>query len=554
MSTATPQAIPRAGHRWVILAVLCVSLLVVSLDSMILNVALPAIVRSMSATSTELQWFVDAYVVVFAGLLLVGGSLGDRLGRKWVFMVGLAVFAAGSALSAFSATPDRLIGSRAFMGIGAAAIMPSTLSILTSVFSADEDRARAIGIWSGTSGLGVALGPLVGGLLLTHYWWGSVFLINLPIVALGLVAAALLVPNSKNPASSRPDPIGTFLSVAGTGLLLWGIIEAPTRGWTSPLSLSALAAAAVVLVGFVLWERRCTHPMLELSFFRSPRFSAAIAAMATTVFGLMGALFLLTQYFQFSLGFSAMQTGVRVAPVAAVILVVAPLSNVLVRFLGTKPVVFAGMLVVALGLTLLSRVTVRGTYGDALPALFMLGTGAGLAFAPSTDSVMGSLPPDQSGVGAATNSTAIQVGGALGVAILGSLLNTRYQDQILPVLANRAVPPNIAHLITGSLGGALGVAQHLGGGFNLVLADVARRAFVNGMGLALGAGAVVVAVAACLAAAVLPNRPRPFRSGRDRPAGSAPLGVTPAEGSRVPGTIGPSGMSPPGRPWFRAED
>lgn len=500
------------GHgqrRWLVLAVLCVSLLVVSLDNTILNVALPTIVRSMNATSSDLQWIVDAYAVVFAGLLLVAGSLGDRLGRKWVFVAGLAIFAAGSATSAFSATPGRLIAARAFMGIGAAAIMPSTLSILTNVFTDSGDRARAIGIWSGTTGLGVAIGPVVGGWLLAHYWWGSVFLVNVPIALVGLLVAAWLVPNSKNPASKRPDPVGGGLSTLGLSLLLWGIIEAPERSWTSPLVLGAVGTAVFVLVGFVLWERHSTHPMLELSFFRSRRFSVAMGAMGLVIFALMGGLFLLTQYLQFSLGYTALQTGLRIAPIAAVLLVAAPLSIVLVRFVGTKPVVFTGMGLIALGFAALSQVTVRSTYIDVLPAFFLMGIGTGLAFAPCTESVMGSLPLDQAGVGAATNSAALQIGGALGVGVLGSLLNTRYVNQMVPALAHYAIPGSVRDLITGSLGGALAVAEHIGGRLGAELAAVARHAFVGGMNLAVTVAAVVVGVAALVVLALLPNRGAP---------------------------------------------
>jgi len=507
VTAVLPADVGRGRRRGVILAVLCVSLLLVSLDNMILNVALPVIVRAMHASSTQLQWFVDAYVVVFAGLLLVAGSIGDRLGRKWVFMVGLTVFGAGSAASAFSGTPDRLIAARGLMGVGGAAIMPSTLSILTSIFSDDDERARAIGIWSGTSGIGVALGPLAGGLLLSHFWWGSVFLVNVPIALAGLAATARYIPNSKNPDAKPADPAGAVLSIVGMGLLLWGIIEAPTRGWESPVTIGVLAGAVLVLGMFVGWERRCSHPMLELGFFRSPRFSVAMGAMASVIFALMGSLFLLTQYFQFSLGYSALQTGVRVAPVAAVLLVVAPLSSVVVRLVGTKPVVFSGMALVVAGLAILSRVGVSSTYADSLPALFLLGIGAGLAFAPSTDSVMGSLPPAQSGIGAATNSTAIQVGGALGVGVLGSMLNTRYQGRVAPLLAHRAIPAPVMHYITGSLGGALAVAQQLPGSLGSALTALARESFVSGMGLALGVGAAVVAVAAVIVVLTLPNRP-----------------------------------------------
>ena len=498
-------------HRWLTLAVLCTSLLVVSLDNTILNVALPVLVRDMHATSTQLQWIVDAYAVVFAGLMLAVGSLGDRIGRKWVFLGGLALFAAGSAASAFSGTPDRLIATRAFMGVGAAAIMPSTLSILINVFTDDGERARAIGIWSGTSGLGVAVGPVAGGWLLAHYWWGSIFLVNVPVALAGVAAAALLVPNSRNPRTRRPDPAGALLSIAGMGLLLWGVIEAPSRSWSSPLVVGGIVGGLAVLGVFVAWERRSTHPMLELSFFRWRRFSVAMTCMGLVLFGLMGSLFLLTQYLQFSLGYSALATGVRIAPMAAVVLVAAPISMVVVRRVGTTPVVFFGMACIATGLALLSRTTVHGTYGDALPSFFLVGTGVGFAFAPLTDSIMGSLPLERAGVGSATNGAALQLGGALGVGVLGSILNTRYEDRLAPVLAAHHAPAWLSHLVTGSLGGALAVAQHLGGALGTGLADAARVAFVSGASLAMAVGAVVVGTAALGVSALLPRRPEGVR-------------------------------------------
>ena len=510
---STGAGAERAGvSRWLTLAVLCVSVLIISLDNTVLNVALPTLVRDLHASSSQLQWVVDAYAVVFAGLLLVIGSLGDRLGRKWVFLAGLGVFATGSAASAFSGSTDALIASRAFMGVGAAAIMPSTLSILTNVFTRPDQRARAIGIWSGTTGLGVALGPILGGWLLAHFWWGSVFLINVPIAAVGGVAALWLVPNSKNPASKRSDPLGAVLSIAGMGLLLWGIIEAPGRSWSSPLVIGAIAAAVILLAAFVLWERRCTHPMVEVSFFRSRRFSVAIAAMAMVIFALMGGLFLLTQYLQFSLSYSPLQTGLRIAPIAAVLLVVAPLSTVVDGWIGSKPVVAGGMAMIAAGLVLLARTTVHGNYTDALPGFFLLGIGTGFAFAPSTEAVMGSLPVERAGVGSAINSAALQTGGALGVGVLGSLLNTRYQSHLAPTLAHVDIPESVRGLITGSVGGALGVAQHAGGVLGAQLATVARQAFVSGMDLAMLVGALVVAGAAVVVLVLLPNR-RPTAGG-----------------------------------------
>lgn len=497
------------GRRWAILAVLCVSLLIVSLDNTILNVALPAIVRDLHASNTQLQWIVDAYAIVFAGLLLVLGSLGDRIGRKRVFAVGLALFAMGSAASAFSGSPDTLIASRAFMGIGGASIMPSTLSILTNLFVRDDERARAIGIWSGTTGIGVSVGPIVGGWLLSHYWWGSVFLVNVPIAAVGLIATLWLVPDSKNPHSLRPDVVGSALSIVGMGLLLWGIIEAPTRTWSSPLIIGALVAAVVVLGIFVLWELRSRHPMLDLSFFRSRRFSAAIGSMGLVVFSLFGGLFLLTQYLQFSLGYSALQAGLRIGPIALVLLVVAPASSLLVRWLGTKVVVTAGMASIAVGFGLLSRTTVAGSYLDALPGLFLLGLGTGLALAPSTESVMGSLPLERTGVGSATNGTSLQLGGALGVGVLGSLLASRYQGVLHPVLAHQPIPAAALSAINGSLGGALAVASRVGGARGAALAALARHAFVSGADIAEIVGAVVVAVGAFMALCLLPNRADP---------------------------------------------
>lgn len=490
---------------------LSLTVLIINLDGTILNVALPTIVTVLHASSSQLQWMVDSYVIVLAGLLLIAGSLGDHLGRKWIYIVGLAVFAAGSAASAFSHSADQLIGARAFMGIGAAAIMPSTLSILTNVFTESGERALAIGIWSGTNGLGLAIGPVVGGWLLTHYWWGSVFLINVPIALATCVAAFLIVPNSKNPEAKPPDPVGSGLSLLGIALLLWGIIEAPTRGWTSALILGAILAAVLVIGGFVLWERESTHPLLELTFFRSRRFSVAMAGLGLVLFALSGGLFLLTQYLQFCLGYSALQTGVRIAPIAAVLLVVASVSSVMVRRFGTKIVVFVGMVLVTVGFAWLSRVTMSTTYTGVLPAFFLLGIGTGLAVAPCTESVMGSVSVDLAGVGSATNSTALQIGSALGVAVLGSLLSTRYQNDMRPLLAHIVMPTAALHAAVGSLGGALGVARSVGGSDGSSLALAARTSFVDAMSFAVMVGAVLSAVASLFVVAFLPSR-APSRS------------------------------------------
>jgi EmrB/QacA subfamily drug resistance transporter len=493
-------------RRWATLAVLCVTLLLISLDTTVLNVALPTIVRSLGASSSQLQWMVDAYAVVFAGLLLSLGALGDRIGRKWVFMAGLVVFGSGSALAAWSGTPDRLTLARAVMGVGAAALMPCTLSILTNVFTGEQDRARAIGIWSGTSGIGVALGPILGGVLLAHFWWGSVFLVNVPVALIGLLAAIWLVPNSKNPASTRPDPVGAGLSMLGLGLLLWGIIEAPGRGWSSPLIVGALLAAFLLIAGFVVWERRIDHPMLPLRFFSSRRYSAAISALALVLFALLGMFFLMTQYLQFVLGYSPLEAGVRIAPVALALLAIAPFSVVMARRFGTKFVVALGMVLIAVGLGLLSRTTVAGTYTDCIGPLVVLGIGVALALAPSTESVMGSLPRQEAGVGSATNDTAMQVGGALGVGVLGTALTLRYQHLLVPVVARAGVPASVQKLIESSVGAALAVAQRAPAKQGEALSLLARQAFVSGMDLALVVATAVVGAAAILVLVFLPNQ------------------------------------------------
>jgi len=525
-------------HRWSILAVLCISLLIISLDETILNVALPTLVRDLHASTSQLQWVVDAYAVVFAGLLLVLGNVGDRIGRKKILLAGLAVFAGGSAAAAFSGSTDHLIAARALMAVGSAGIMPSTLSILTNVFTDDQSRARAIGLWSGTTGLGIALGPIIGGWLLSRFWWGSVFLVNVPIAVAGIAVGALLIPDSRDDRAGPPDTAGAVLSVAGMGLLLWAIIEAPGRGWGSAPILGTLGAALIVLTAFALWERHTAHPMLDLSLFTNRRFSVAMGAMALTILALMGLLFLLTQYLQFSLGYSALGTGLRVAPVAAVLVVASPLSSMATRWLGSKAVITTGIGAVALGLAGLARTTTAGGYDELLGSLLVIGIGTGLALAPSIDSVMGTVPLDRAGAGSATNSAALQVGGALGVGVLGSLLNGRYTARLDPIVAQHHVPPATASLITGSLGGALAVAHAVGGSLGAGLASVARHAFVSGFDLACLAGAGISLFGAVLVLILLPNRPLASKLS-NRPVASDPRPVAsdpkPAD---VPGSPG----------------
>ncbi len=495
-----------APRRWLALSVLCVSLLMVNLDSTVLNVALPTLVRDLHATSTQLQWIVDSYVMVFAGLLLVAGSLADRVGRKRTFLAGLVAFTAGSAWAAFTGSVSLLIAARASMGIGAALLMPSTLSIITDMFRDRGERQRAIGLWAGTSGVGIALGPIIGGLLLAHFWWGSVFLINVPIAVAGIACAIPLVPDSKNPAAQRPDLAGALLSIAGLGLVLWAIIEAPARGWSSALVISAGVAGVAVLTIFAVWERVTSHPMLSLHFFRDRRFSGAICSVGLVTFGLFGSLFLLTQFLQFQLGYTALQSGVRVVPAAAAIAVIAPFSTVTVRLVGSKLTLAGGLLIIAAGLWQISGATVGSTYLDVLPGMIMLGVGAGFAIPSATASVMSSVPQEHTGVGSATNGTFLQVGGALGVAVLGSLLATRYQGKMTTALAPYHVPASVMRAVLGDVGSALGVAAHIGGPSGAALAHLARVAFVSGMDLGLLVGAIIGVIGGLVALVIVPAR------------------------------------------------
>ena len=494
------------GRRWAVLLVLCLTLLVTSLDGTILNVALPTIVRRLHATSSQLQWVVDSYAIVFAGLLMIAGSLGDRLGRKWVFVAGIGAFAVGSALSAFSVTPDQLIGARAFMGVGRPDHALDTVNSHERVhesYGPGESDWFVVGNQRTRPGHRAGRGRVVALALLV----GLVFLINVPIAALACIAAIFVVPDSRNRDALRPDLVGAGTSLLGVALLLWGIIEGPSRGWTSPVILGTILGSVLIVGGFIVWERHSTHPLLQMSLFSSRRFSMAMAALTLVLFSLSGGLFLLTQYLQFCLGYSALDTGLRIVPIAIVLLAVAMVSSWLVRVVGTKIVVFVGIVLIGGGFALLGMVTPHTTYAGVLPALFLLGIGSGLAFAPCTESVMGSVSLNLAGVGSATNSTALQIGSALGVAVLGSLLNTRYQFDMLQLLSHVAVPSSIKSTVLGSLGGALGVANHVGGVLGAHLASSARQSFINAMVFAVRIGALIAGAAAMVVLLFLPARP-----------------------------------------------
>ena len=488
-------------RRWATLGVLSLSLVIIGLDNTILNVALPTLVRELGATQSQLQWMVDAYILVFAGLLLTMGALGDRYGRKLALTVGLILFGLSSVAAAFADSANALIAARAVMGIGGALIMPATLSIITNVFSGPE-RGRAIAAWAAVAGLGIVLGPVLGGWLLENFWWGSVFLINVFVVAAAIVLGFFLVPESKDPAATPLDPVGAVLSIVGLVALVYAIIEAPSRGWTDPVVLVGFVVAAILLTVFLWWESRTEHPMLQLSFFENPRFSAASIAITLVFFAMFGTVFLNTQYLQFVLGFSPLEAGFRVMPVATMI-VAAPLSARFAERFGTKRVVTTGLVIVAVAMSILATITVDTGYGRVAVALMILGAGMGTAMAPATESIMGSLPLAKAGVGSAMNDTTRQIGGALGVAILGSILASAYGSAMAPVVTN--LPPEAAAVAGDSIGGAAAVASQIGEA-GAALMDAASAAFIGGMESAVWVAAGVALLGAVVTFLWLPAR------------------------------------------------
>jgi EmrB/QacA subfamily drug resistance transporter len=507
-----PEVVYR--RRWLTLLVLCISLIVITLDNTILNVAIPTLSHSTShgglgASVSQLQWIVDAYTIVFAGLLLTAGSLGDRFGRYKALALGLSIFGIGSAASALATSATMLIATRSLMGIGGALIMPSTLSIITNVFTDPVERGKAIGVWAGVSALGIGLGPITGGELLEHFWWGSVFTVNVPIVIAGLILGYFLVPESHDPAEPKLDPVGAVLSIAALASLLWAVIEAPTRGWGSAPILGGFALGAVVLVAFLVWEVRSSHPMLDLHFFENPRFSAASGAITLTFFALFGTLFLLTQYLQAVLGYSTVKAGAVLLPQAAVLMVCAPLSSVWVQRFGNKVVVTTGLTIMTASLLAVDLLDAHASTGVVILVTSLLGLGMANIMAPATDSIMGSLPRAKAGVGSAVNDTTRQMGGAVGVAVLGSLLASRYSSSISDKLGG-ILPHRLFDLVDNNVGQAVSVAHQSPAAhpFTAQIVDAASSSFVQGLHLAFTVAAGVTAIAAVVVFRYLPARHR----------------------------------------------
>jgi EmrB/QacA subfamily drug resistance transporter len=497
-------------RRWWILGTLVLSLLVVVLDNTILNVALKTIQQDLSATQSELAWSVNAYTLVFAGLLFTYGVLGDRYGRRRALVIGLVVFGVASALSAFSRSPEALIASRALMGIGGAAVMPSTLSIISNVFEPDE-RGKAIGIWAGFVGVAVAIGPITGGLLLEHFWWGSVFLVNVPVVLLALGAILWIVPESKDPSPHGLDLRGVALSIVGLVLLVYGIIKGgETTEWGSAVVLGPLLGGLAVLALFVQLQRRTRSPMLDVTLFRNPAFSAACGAVTLVMFALFGAVFFMSFYLQYAREYSPLEAGVRLLPVAVALSFFSPRSAKLVRRFGVKAVCAGGMLLMTAAFSGYRLIDEDTSIWVVELLLFVQAAGMAHVVAPATESIMSTLPRERAGAGSAVNTTVRQVGGALGVAVLGSILSAGYRAGITPSLD--VLPERVRALAGESIGSTQLAAQALPPAARAELEAAAVDAFVGGMHAAATGSALVAFLGALVVLRWLPGRAAPART------------------------------------------
>jgi EmrB/QacA subfamily drug resistance transporter len=527
-----------SGRKGLILAALCLAALIINIDVTIVNVALPSLVRELGATTTKLQWVVDAYTLVFAALILAAGSLSDRVGRKGVLLLGLGIFAAGSFAGSLCSTPDQLIAARAVMGLGAAGIFPATLSLIANVFTERKERARAIGLWGATTGVGVATGPIVGGWLLGRFWWGSVFLFMVPIagVVAGLVAWA--VPTSRGPSTASQDWRGLLLSSVGMGTLVLSIIQAPSWGWGSARTLVTIAAGLGILTAFVNIERHTAHPMLDVALFRNPRFTAASGSITIGFFTLAGFTFLITQYFQFVKGYSPFETGVRLLPVATAIAVAAMAGTKLAVGIGNKSVVAAGLVLFGAGLWWIATDTASTTYLTLAGQMVVGGGGLGLLTAPATEAILGVVPTHKAGVGSAVNDATRLFGAALGVAVIGSIAASLYGNRLATTIPP-GLPLDAARAAKGSVGGALVAAQHLAqAGLRVPAAHLrgaAVGAFLHSLTGSLRVAGSVALGGAAMAAALLPSRPglspKPASTARTAGAATRPLGDAVGEGA-----------------------
>lgn len=494
-----------ARRRMLLLATVCLAAFAINIDTTIVNVALPDLGRQLGATTRDLQWIVDGYNLAFASLVLTAGSLGDRFGRRPALLVGLAGFAISSGIGALVGSASALVAVRFVMGASAAVIFPTTLSIITNAFPDRRERAGAIGVWGAVTGLGVAIGPVTGGLLLAHFGWPSVFVALVPVAVLALVAAWAVVPESSDPAGARLDLPGLVLSSAAVGTLVYTIIEAPERGWASPLTLAGLAAAVALAAVFVAVERRRPRPMIDIALFRTPAFSAASASVTVAFFALFGFIFVVTQYFQFVRGYGSLSTGVRILPVAITIAIGSVGGVVLAGRVGTRAVVTTGLLLLGSSFGWIALSPTFMPYEHIVGQMVLMGLGLGLTTTPATESILSVLPPAKAGVGSAVNDATRELGGTLGVAVLGSIFTSLYAHH-LATTSFQGLPSHVVTAAQNSVAAALTTAsQAPDGAARQQLLDGVNAAFMSGFHIAS-----VVAAGMCLLGAagalLLPGR------------------------------------------------
>ncbi|MAY97743.1 MFS transporter [uncultured Nocardioides sp.] len=488
-------------RRWWALAALGLAVLTLGFDITIMNVALPTIATELEVGTDGLQWMVNAYVLVIAGLMLTCGALGDRYGRKRLLLIGLGLFGISSAVAAWAASAALVIAARGVMGMGAAIMLPGAFAVLAALFGPAE-RGRAVSFLVMGLGVGIPLGPIIGGYLLDHFWWGSIFLINVPIAIIGAIAIAIavLLPESRDPSPRRPDVLGGVLSTGGLTSLVYGVIEAPGRGWSDPVTIGAISAGVVVLAGFVAWELRVRDPMIDLHLFTRPQFLWASIAGVLVTFGMLGLLFVVPQYLQFVAGHDALGTGLRLLPLIGGLVVGAPAGERLAARVGYRLPVAAGLAVLAAGVAIGALTDLQSGYGFVAAWLATAGLGIGMALAPAMDAVLDALPTEQAGTGTAITMTLRQTGGALGVALLGSLLAEGYAGRV----NTAGLPPEAAAAARESIAGALAAGTRLG---EPSLASSANAAYLHGMSLVLIATAITAGLSAVLTALLLPGKP-----------------------------------------------
>lgn len=498
--------LPETVHqrRWFILVVLCLALLIVMIGNTALNVALPILSSALDASNSQLQWMVDAYSLIFAGLLFTAGAFGDRFGRKGILQSGLALFGLASGYAAFGAnSAEGVIAARAVMGLSGAMIMPATLSILTNVFPPTE-RAKAVGIWAGVTGIGVTVGPVLTGLLLQHYSWHSAFTINIPIIIVTFIAGAVLVPRTADPDHASLDPIGGVLSTAGLIALVYAIIEAPSHGWLASSTLVIGGLGLVSLALFVFWELRTKHPMLDVRLFKRPAFGISSLSLTLVFFALQGIFFSFSIFLQLIHGYSPLTSSIRMLPIAATLTVAAPLSTPLAKRFGKRRIVGTGMFIVSIGTILFSRVGIDSSYVKLVGSMVVLAFGMGLAMSPTTDLLMSAVPKSRAGMGSAMNDTTRELGGALGIAVLGSILASQYSSKIVAITGG--LPESAKQAASSSLAGAIAVGSKIGGESGKLFISSAKNAWMSGFHISLLIGAAIIATASIIAFLGLPDK------------------------------------------------